>query len=74
MTNTSVHISSSEYPVSYELSGSLVQTYTGTLNNSGSIEVELTSGDGEKQFSVQYKDVGANYSPVYTGTVVLDQT
>jgi predicted unusual protein kinase regulating ubiquinone biosynthesis (AarF/ABC1/UbiB family) len=46
-----LHLFASEYPVSYELSGSLAQVYTGTLNNSESIEVELTSGDGEKHIS-----------------------
>ena len=73
-STTQLHLFSSEYPVEYELSGDLVQTYTGTIYSSWSVIFELAAWEGTKNVAVIYKDSGNNYSPSYTGSILIDQT
>lgn len=69
-----VNLTSSEYPVDYELAWDIIWTITWTLVNSWSISVELTSSDWLKNISVIFTDLWNNSSSTYTWSIVLDQT
>ena len=70
---TTVKLSSSEYPVNYELSWSLVWTYTWTLSSSWNINVELSSGDWNKTVNVKLTDTDLNIWE-FSSSIKLDQT
>jgi len=72
-TWTTIHISSSEYPINYEIGWDLAWTYMGSLNNSGAILVELTPWEGEKVVSLTVNN-GSSFSQLFTGSITLDQT
>ncbi|MDD2871354.1 MAG: S8 family serine peptidase [Candidatus Gracilibacteria bacterium] len=73
-TTTNLNLTSSVYPVNYAISGDITNSLTGTLNNNGSLAVNLTSGEGLKNVSITYTSTGGTLNTTYTGSITLDQT
>lgn len=59
---TYVHLTSTHYPVNYQISWNLARSYTGTLNNSWSILVELTPWDWIKTLSWKLENLNHQFS------------
>ena len=73
-TWTTITLVSSEYPIDYNISWDIISTKTWTLNNSWSVNIELSSSEWQKNITIYFTDSSWNNSQNYTGTVTLDQT
>lgn len=66
---TYVHLTSTHYPVNYQISWNLARSYTGTLNNSWSILVELTPWDWIKTLSWKLENLNHQFSQNFTWSI-----
>jgi len=73
-TWTYINLTSTHYPVDYQITWDIVKTYTWTLNSSWSIFVELTSWDWNKTLSWVLENLNNQFSFIFTWSIILDQT
>lgn len=73
-TWTILNVTSSVYPVDYQITGDLLNTQTGTLNNTWSINLWLTSWDGVKNINLVLTKSWYTQSQTYTWNIILDKT
>ena len=71
--NITVGISSSGYPVSYTISWDTSQSYTGSLNASWFLDIELSETDGQKNITLTLVDADQDTGQTTT-KVTLDET
>lgn len=67
-------IESSEYPVDFTITWDLNTTMTWTLSWSWIVDLPFTSWEWQKNINVILSDSWNNNSPVYTWSIILDQT